>query len=235
MADPTPGTVPVVDHRRAPAGLMPRAAQTWLMGALALGIIGLIVITGRPQPAPRETAHTDMPPVLNPDRVREYQEQLRSLESRARAQAPSEPPPAAAPMPLADIRSSAPVSPPDPEAADRTRREADSLFSSTVVLSRRPDTQRLTTGETALRASRGNAQAADSLPTMPSLDDVTTAVIRATTRSTPTAPSCGAIDGAPHVRRTAVSRATHPRDAADRLDGGRASDSRRHRDRHRVD
>ena len=46
MADSTPGTAPVTDHRMPPRGVLPRHAQTWLMVAVALGILGIIVFTG---------------------------------------------------------------------------------------------------------------------------------------------------------------------------------------------
>jgi len=48
MAEPTTGTTIVTDHRTPPRGVLPRGAQTWLMVALALGILAIIVLTGRP-------------------------------------------------------------------------------------------------------------------------------------------------------------------------------------------
>jgi hypothetical protein len=71
----------------------------------------------------------------------------------------------------------------DPVVAN-DRREYDSLFASNVVLSRRPDTQRSSSGEAHARPSRTSATTGDGLPTMPSLDEVTDAVVRATTRHT---------------------------------------------------
>jgi type IV secretory pathway VirB10-like protein len=189
MADPTPGTASVTDHRTAPPGILPRHTQTWLMGALALGILGIIVITGRPQPATRDAAPSGAPLTPSPDRLREYQDRLRGLETRARQQPVSEPPTPMRSGPAEETRPPAPAPPRDPAEADRTRREYDSLFSSNVVLSRRPDAQRLTTGETPARPSRTSATPGDTLPTMPSLDEVTDAVVRATTRGTPRLPS----------------------------------------------
>ena len=52
MADITPGTTPVTDRRVPPRGVLPRRAQTWLMVAVALGILGIIVLTGDREPAP---------------------------------------------------------------------------------------------------------------------------------------------------------------------------------------
>jgi hypothetical protein len=37
MAEHTPGSAPVVDHRKPPRGVLPRGAQAWLMAGLALG------------------------------------------------------------------------------------------------------------------------------------------------------------------------------------------------------
>ena len=51
MADAEPGTAPVTDHRIAPRGVLPRGTQTWLMVGVAVGILGIIVFTGHPEPA----------------------------------------------------------------------------------------------------------------------------------------------------------------------------------------
>ena len=56
MAEPTTGTTIVTDHRTPPRGVLPRGAQTWLMVALALGILAIIVLTGRPEPPARPAA-----------------------------------------------------------------------------------------------------------------------------------------------------------------------------------
>ena len=49
MADhaETPGTAPVVDRRPVPRGVLPRGVQTWLMVALAVGMLLIIFLTGR--------------------------------------------------------------------------------------------------------------------------------------------------------------------------------------------
>src|SRR5438552_3705559 len=96
MADPVPGTAPVVDRRTPPPGILPRHTQAWVMAALALGIVAIIVMTGRPQPGPREATSTNpLAAVLSPDRLREYQDRLRGLETRA----PQPPTPPAPPPP----------------------------------------------------------------------------------------------------------------------------------------
>ena len=224
MADPTPGTAPVVDHRTPPPGILPRHTQTWLMGALALGIVAIIVFTGRPQPVSREAALTGMPAALSPDRLREYQDRLRGLDTRAQ-----QPPPAAPPtvrsMPTAETHPSAPPPPSDPTEADRKRREYDSLFASNVVLSRRPDAQRLTSGDHAAAKFSRTTPASDGLPTMPSVDDVADAVVRASARQAPPAlPGLAPSPPAPavsdtHTAATAVASpaSTPPIRATDAL------------------
>ena len=187
MADPTPGTAPVIDHRIPPPGLLPRHMQTWLMAALAIGIVVIIVVTGRPQPTSREAAATTTAGGLSPDRLREYQDRLRGLDARVRQQPAAEP--AVSPRAISAVDNhpsmsspSAPATPPDPDAADRKRREYQSLFSTNVVLTRRPNEQRLTTAEAAPRPPSTGAIAADAVPAIPSLDEVAEAVVRATTR-----------------------------------------------------
>jgi hypothetical protein len=50
MADQldTSGTAPVVDRRPVPRGVLPKGVQTWLMVALAVGMLGIIFLTGNP-------------------------------------------------------------------------------------------------------------------------------------------------------------------------------------------
>lgn len=81
MADTAPGTAPLSDHRTPPRGVLPRGTQTWLMVALALGILGIIVFAGHPEPTPR-AASASTPPALapQPDRLRDYQDRLRVLD-----------------------------------------------------------------------------------------------------------------------------------------------------------
>src|SRR5580692_10681768 len=88
----TPGGIaPVSDHRPVPRGVLPRGLQMWLMVGVAVGMVGIIVFTGRSQPAPRVAATASAPPLgMNPDRLREYQERLRALDERARLQAVSD-------------------------------------------------------------------------------------------------------------------------------------------------
>ena len=89
MADhvDTPGTAPVVDRRPVPRGVLPRGVQTWLMAALALGMLFIIFLTGKPEgPATtRQPAGAVSPP--SADRVRDYQERLRALDEQAAREA----------------------------------------------------------------------------------------------------------------------------------------------------
>ena len=180
MAEPSgaSGTAPVADHRPVPRGVLPRGTQTWLMVGLAVGILLVIVIAGRPAPATRPNPAAGPTQPANADRVRDYQDRLRMLEARAaqEAQAVSQSPP----TPSAAYEESRPPAPEDPIKAERRRREYESLFASNVVMSRRPEAERPDSGQ----ATSGSSAAA---PTSrreenPSIDDVADAVVRATTR-----------------------------------------------------
>jgi type IV secretory pathway VirB10-like protein len=177
MADEsgTPAPPPVSDHRPVPRGVLPRGFQTWLMAGLALGIVLIILIAGRPEPpaVPGQTAPAPLAP--NPDRLRDYQERLRAMEARQAQEAQTTTPPAVQ-QPVAE--PSAPR-PEDPIAADRKRREYESLFASSVVLSRRPDAERPDAGVGRGGPSMGRESASSDLP---SLQEVADAVVRATGR-----------------------------------------------------
>jgi type IV secretory pathway VirB10-like protein len=184
MADSTPGTTPVTDHRVSPRGVLPRHAQTWLMIALAVGILGVIVLTGEPEPSPNMLPGAPAPIAApSANRLRDYQDRLRVLDERARQQLLSEQAPEPVPPAAAygyESRSGAAPAP-DPLVADRKRREYESLFASNVVLSRRPEAQRPVMS--GLTESRGGSRLAeDGLPTAPTIDEIADAVVRATTR-----------------------------------------------------
>src|SRR5258706_7087399 len=77
-----PGTAPVTDHRPIPRGVLPRSAQAWLMAALAVGMLGIIFIAGRPALTPTRSSGTAVQPQgADAARVREYQERQRALEA----------------------------------------------------------------------------------------------------------------------------------------------------------
>jgi type IV secretion system protein TrbI len=169
----TPGTAPVSDHRPVPRGVLPRGFQTWLMAGLALGIVLIILITGQSEPS-RNPAQTQQAPAApNPERLRDYQERLRAMEARQalEAQAPQPTVPA-----TPRFEEPAGPAPEDPIAADRKRREYESLFASNVVLSRRPDGERPEVGQpVGVRAGEIPRDISN-----PSLDEIASAVLRAT-------------------------------------------------------
>ena len=80
----TPSAV-LHDRRPRPQGVLPRHLQTWLMVGLAITMLLIIVITGHPA-TPRRTDTPAAQPstALNPERLRQYQEQLAQQETRLR-------------------------------------------------------------------------------------------------------------------------------------------------------
>jgi type IV secretion system protein VirB10 len=183
MAEHAPGTAAVSDRRTAPRGVLPRSAQTWLLAALAFGILAIIVVTGRPEPAPRPTVPAaNQPTAPSPDRLRDYQDRLRVLDERSRQQALSQAVETPAPL----LYENAATTPPsvDPLEAEKKRREYESLFASNVVVSRRPDGQTPSVAE-PVSASRLTRLAERDPLSPPTLDDVADAVIRATARHSP--------------------------------------------------
>jgi len=187
MAEPSsgPGTAAVTDRRPTPRGVIPRSAQAWLMAAIAAGMLGIIFIAGRPQPSsPSSFGPGAQPQAPNPDRVREYQERLRILDARAAQEAQNT---TSAPQPQQSPAYETPQPAPteDPLAADRRRREYESLFSGNVVLSRRPADERADAGQLA----RTNTPTSTAMArgagdgTAPSIDEIADAVVRATARA----------------------------------------------------
>lgn len=175
----TSGAAPVTDRRPVPRGVLPRGTQTWLMAAVALGMLLVIFVAGRPEPAPPAAATTSAP-APSPERVRDYQDRLRALDARAAQEAQAAalaPPP---PPPVAYAETSAPP-PQDPIVTERRRREYESLFASNVVLSRRPEAQRPDSGRVA--ASTTGPSTATAAPANASIDDIADAALRATLRA----------------------------------------------------
>ena len=198
MADTPGGNTPITDHRQAPRGVLPRSAQTWLMVAIALVMLGIIFIAGRPEaPGDPRAAPPFVASAPNPDRVKEYQERLRVLDEQATRELLNAPAAAPAPVP---IEGTAPAAPEDPIVAERRRREYDSLFASSVVWSRRPESDR-PDAQVGVPPSR-TGPASDAAPV--SIDEVADAVVRATTRA-------GAAPGStPEARITAPSDTASP-------------------------
>src|SRR5712691_7948943 len=180
----TPATsdaVPVTDHRPVPRGVLPRGMQAWLMVGVAVGMIAIIFATGRPEAPMRQAAATTSP-APNPERVRDYQDRLRAMEVRAAQEAQSA---ALAPPPTRTFNDEPPTpAAQDPIVADRKRREYESLFAGNVVLSRRPEAQRPDAGRAMGTSSNAPPSAARDT-SVPSIDDIADAAVRATTRANP--------------------------------------------------
>jgi type IV secretion system protein TrbI len=179
MPDPVdaPDTSPVVDRRPVPRGVLPRGIQTWLMAGLAVGILGIILLTGhRDQPpTPRPTVPTTEP--VTADRVRDYQDRLRQLDEQSAREVREA---VTAPPTVADEQSGSTSQPVDPLVDERRRREYESLFASNVVFSRRPDGQRPDVADRrASAAPDGTRPVSDDT----SIDDIADAVVRATART----------------------------------------------------
>src|SRR6185436_9757686 len=204
---------PVTDRRPVPRGVLPRGMQTWLMVAIALGMLAVILFTGRAEPPARTTAvATSAPPQPNTDRVRDYQDRLRILESRAaqeaRADALSQ---QQAPTLTHDEPS--PVRSEVPLVSERKRRDYESLFASNVVLSRRPESQRPDSGQ--LRAPTATPARGLADPAAPSIDDIADAAVRASMRATgaPAVNMAGSVTSAPTATRSSQERSGPQRPA----------------------
>lgn len=199
---PDPPAAPVKDLRVTPRGVIPRGTQTWLLAGIALFMVLIMLVVGRPAPpTPHTTPATSAStPGQSADRVREYQERLRLAETQALAQAQA----FAQQAPTTDEYGDPEPQADDPIEAEQRRREYQSLFASNVVLSRRPESERPESGQpTAPRA------AADTSPDPPTLDEIAEAARRATLRATPgQAPSASVPEtsGAP-ARTTAPASA----------------------------
>lgn len=188
---PSPdGTAPVTDHRPVPRGALPRGVQTWLLAGLAVFMLAIMFVVGRPTPPARPAAASAVMQAPSADRVRDYQERLRQLDAQALASVPATTPsPATVSYHEPDSAAAE-----DPIAVERRRREYESLFASNVVLSRRAGADR----PEAARARTESAPERDDTP--PSVDDIADAVVRATTRasaaSVPSTPSTSPPSGA---------------------------------------
>jgi type IV secretory pathway VirB10-like protein len=181
MAEQNPGTAPVTDRRTPPRGVLPRGAQTWLMAALAFGLLAIIVVTGRPSPPARPSiTPSNQVAAPNPDRLRDYQDRLRVLDERSRQQAHADATPPATPVFYEDTGTAQA----DPIEEEKRRREYESLFASNVVVSRRTNGQQpLSAG--GRTSSARTSERPTAPPPPPSLDEVADAVMRASARSAP--------------------------------------------------
>jgi type IV secretion system protein VirB10 len=183
------------------------------MAGLALGMLAIIFIAGRPEsPAgqPTPPALAQQPP--NPERLREYQERLRILDERAAQDVVPEAAPSAPPPVVVD--GTVRPAPEDPLVTERRRRDYESLFAANVAWSRRPDGER----NTAEPPARPRSQPlSDS--NAPSIDDIADAVVRATARVNGTAaPQGSPVPSTAPVHERTVPASVDPSEslAADR-------------------
>ena len=174
------------------------------MAALALGIVLIVLFAGHPEPPAASAPVAGIPQQPNADRVREYQDRLRALETRAAQE--TQAPPIQQPQSQTLYQEPQAPRPEDPIAAERRRRDYESLFASNVVLSRRPETERPDTG---LSPTGGTSPVPSSRDA--SIDEIADAVVRATTR-------VGTLAAAPAMtppsseRRPATTTAEEPPD-----------------------
>ena len=129
------GRATVRDRRPMPQGLLPRHVQTWIMVGLALLILVVILMTGRPEPGlPASTTAVAAPTSpISPARVQSYQERLAEQEARLRQDAAGSPS-VIAPV---DVPMTPTPTPSDPLVDERRRRDAQSLFADNVAFTRR--------------------------------------------------------------------------------------------------
>ena len=138
--DPTGPRAAIHDRRPALRGGLPRQAQTWIMVSLAVLILVVILITGRPTPEPVVSLAPAVARsgTIQPAQVRGYQERLAEQEARLRQEM------AAAAPALPQAASPAVIAPTDvdPLIDERRRRDAQSLFADNVAFSRRAGSER---------------------------------------------------------------------------------------------
>lgn len=180
-SEPKPAAV--VDQRPVPRGVIPRHAQMWLMVGLAVAILGIIVFAGQPEPVmPTSAPVTNVATEPDPARLRDFQDRLRGMDARIRQEQ------------LQDVRQipaagavqaygepMAASAPDDPLDAERKRRDYESLFSSNIVMTRRPDGQQLIAAGIRT-AAREAVPDGGRVTGPPSVDEVADAVVRATSR-----------------------------------------------------
>jgi type IV secretion system protein VirB10 len=147
------------------------------MAGVAVGMLAIMLIVGRPDPPARPAPTTAPVQPPSADRVRDYQDRLRSLEEQALRDTQATGP--APDVPPAQYDDPQPLPSQDPIVADRKRRGYESLFASNVVLSRRPENERPDIGRNTSPATTQPRSDATS----PSVDEVADAVLRASTRT----------------------------------------------------
>ena len=139
--DSQPAERPSVrDRRLRPRGVLPRSIQTWLMAGIAVVILLIILITGRPQPPASPVAQPQpaVAALTPPERIRGFERQLSDDETRLRDMAAR-----------ADAQARFADTPPVPErgaVADTRRAQGSELASDNIAFSRRTDAPYATRG-----------------------------------------------------------------------------------------
>src|SRR4249920_2771028 len=128
-AQPEPPPAAITDRRPVPRGVLPRGVQTWIMAGVAVVMLLIMLVVGRPVPPARPVQAATAPQQPSADRVRDYQDRLRVLEAQALRDAQPPDPAPVAPQPYAE---SAPTSGQDAVAEDRRRREYERDRKSVV-------------------------------------------------------------------------------------------------------
>ncbi len=121
------------DTRRPLTGGLPKSAQTWFLGGIALCVLLIAAFTGNATPPATSVASFAVPPpqpVTSTERVEAIRAQLQQSMERAQQPPDVPPPPVLAPEP--EYYAPRDVDPLDEE---RRRREYESLFASSVVSS----------------------------------------------------------------------------------------------------
>jgi type IV secretion system protein TrbI len=149
----------VLDRRVRPQGALPRHLQTWLMVGLAVIMLAIILVTGHPTAPKRADAPVGQPSsALNPERLRNYQEQLAQQEMRLRQEL-------AETQAAAAVTGSAPTQsketqPVDSMVEEQRRRAYSSLFADNLAYTRRG-------GAAPSKQDPGDAGTIVSLPAAP--------------------------------------------------------------------
>jgi type IV secretory pathway VirB10-like protein len=172
---PTSDRGAIRDQRVPPLGVLPRRVQMWFMLGVAVIVLAIIWLTGRPTPTakPQSAVRPSTPSLVSPDHVRSYVQALTAEAARQQQDVPAPMGPAGAGLPggagsagtgAAGARSGASaIKTSDPIADDQRRREYQSLFADNVALSRRPAPQQ-PYGET-----RQDSRAASGPPSPPAV------------------------------------------------------------------
>ena len=122
-------------RRFVPQGALPRQLQTWVMVGLAVLILGVILMTGRPEPARPVQMPSAAPTAgpIAPARVQSYQDRLAEQEARLLRDIPASVPT----LGPVDVPVTLPPTPVDPAVDERQRRDEQSLFADNVAFTRR--------------------------------------------------------------------------------------------------